>query len=59
MQKGAELGCLYLTLGGGKGDTKDEEKHQRNTGGTSQDEDMWMAQARSEESDGRKMKGEK
>lgn len=50
---------LYLTLGGGMGDTKDKEKHQRNTGGTGRDEEMWMAQAQGGKSDGGRMKGEK
>lgn len=59
MQKGGRVGALYLTLGGGMGDTKDKEKHQRNTGGTGRDEEMWTVQARREESDGGKMKGEK
>lgn len=59
MQKGGRAGVLYLTLGGGMGDTKGKEKHQRNTGGTGRDEEMWMVRARREESDGGKMKGEK
>lgn len=59
MQKGGRARVLYLTPGGGMGDTKDKEKHQRNTGGTGRDEEMWMVQARREESDGGKMKGEK
>lgn len=59
MQKGGRAGVLYLTLGGGMGDTKDKEKHQRNTGGTGRDEETRMVQARREESDGGRMKGEK
>lgn len=59
MQKGGRAGVLYLTLGGGMGDSKDKEKRQRNTGGTGRDEETWMVQARREESDGGRMKGEK
>ena len=43
----------------GRGGTKDKEKHQRNTGGTGSDEEMWMVRARREGSDGGGMKGEK
>lgn len=40
---------LYLMLERGMGVTKDKEKkktHQRNTGGTGRDEEMWMVQAK-------------
>lgn len=59
MKNGGRARVLYLTLGGGMGETKDKEKHQRNTGGTGRDEEMWMAQAQGEKSDGGRMKGEK
>ena len=66
-KKGGRAGVLYLTpvwgdgRGGrrGRGGTKDKEKHQRNTGGTGSDEEMWMVRARREGSDGGGMKGEK
>ncbi len=57
-ERGQSRGVVSDSVGGWE-DTKDKEKRQRNTGGTGRDEEMWMVQARREESDGGKMKGEK
>ena len=63
MQRGGSAGVLYPTLGGGgvdgggyQGQGKTPKKYWRDKAG---DEEMWMVQARREESDGGKMKGEK
>lgn len=58
--EGGRAEVLYLILGGGMGDGKDKEKHQRNTGGTERGEEMCLVRARRErERDGGRMKGEK
>lgn len=56
VQKRGRAEVLYLSLGGGMGTQKDKEKHQRNTGETDRDEEMWMVLARS---DGERMRGKK
>lgn len=57
-ERGQSRGVVSDT-GWGDGGYQGQGKTPKNTGGTGRDEEMWMVQARREESDGGKMKGEK